>query len=79
MLRNVYALVSLLLFIIVLASCSVSACPGPYDLPVIGGEPLSDPDELVGSVAIDGDGNHLGVVQDVTLTNAERRTPSSSW
>ncbi len=49
------------------------ACPSPDELPVIGGQPLSDPDDLIDRVVVGSDGRRLGTVEDVTLDDC--RTP----
>lgn len=49
------------------------ACPSPDELAVVGGQPLSDLDDLIDRVVFGSDGRRLGTVQDVTLDDC--RTP----
>ncbi|MBP2312762.1 PRC-barrel domain-containing protein [Azospirillum soli] len=49
------------------------ACPSPDELAVIGGQPLSDLDDLIDRVVVGSDGRRLGTVEDVTLDDC--RTP----
>ncbi|WP_448207081.1 PRC-barrel domain-containing protein [Azospirillum sp. sgz302134] len=46
---------------------AASACPGVEDLPVVGGEPLSDLDDLIDRTVTGSDGQRVGTVWDVTL------------
>jgi len=50
-----------------------AACPGPDQLPIVGGEPLSDLDDLIDRTVTGSDGQTLGTVWDVTLDRC--RTP----
>ena len=51
------------------------ACPGPDEMAVIAGEPLSDLDDLVGRTVVGADGSVVGTVSDVTLDDC--RTPDA--
>lgn len=52
---------------------AMAACPSPDQLPIVGGEPLSDLDDLIDRVVTGSDGQPLGTVWDVTLDRC--RTP----
>lgn len=46
---------------------AAAACPNPDQLPIVGGEPLSDLDDLIDRVVTGSDGQPVGTVWDVTL------------
>ncbi|MCW2242885.1 PRC-barrel domain-containing protein [Azospirillum canadense] len=52
---------------------AAAACPSPDQLPIVGGEPLSDLDDLIDRVVTGSDGRPVGTVWDVTLDRC--RTP----
>ena len=46
---------------------AAAACPSPDQLPIVGGEPLSDLDDLIDRVVTGSDGQPVGTVWDVKL------------
>lgn len=48
-------------------TAAAPACPSPHRLPVVGGEPLSDLDDLIDRQVTGSDGQPVGTVWDVTL------------